>query len=68
MTICNLYGEDGIEIHLNADYDICDAQDAIVCVVGHQVYVCPAEEARQKIRAAYLEHAGIADPTLDKWD
>jgi hypothetical protein len=60
----NLYGEqDGIVIYLNADHDICDNQDATVRVIGHDLYVCPIEVARQKIRSAYLDRVGIADPT-----
>ena len=64
MKTINLYAEDGIAIHLTADYDICNANDddAEIKVIGHAAYVCSAEEADRKIRSAYLQRVGIADP------
>jgi hypothetical protein len=64
-SIVDLYGErPGILIGLTAEYDIVDHDDpeAVIRVRGHRVYLCSAEEADRKIRAAYLQRMGIADP------
>lgn len=66
--IVDLYGESGaIAIGLTEYYDICATRDSdcVVTVKGHRLYCCPADEARQRIRSAYLVHAGIADPLLE---
>jgi hypothetical protein len=59
MEIVNLYGEDGIAIHLSEHHDICDQDEAVVKVIGHRLYVSSVEEAEQSIRSAYLASRGL---------
>ena len=53
-ALTNLYGEDGIAIHLDAYDDFCDADEAAVRVVGRAIYSCSVEQAERSIRAEYL--------------
>ncbi len=62
VTTVDLYGEDGIAIYLSADHDICERDEAVVRVVGHDLYHGSIEDAERTIRRAYLSHAKIADP------
>lgn len=58
----NLYGEDGIAIYMSAYHDICDCDEAVVRVVGHDLYYGSMEDAERSIRRAYLAHINIPDP------
>lgn len=62
--IINLYGEDGIQIGLTADYDICEPQDddCTVIVIGHPAYAMSLEDAERSIRRAYLDRLSIPTP------
>ena len=52
----NLYGEEnGIAIYLSPEGDIATQHEpGVIKVVGHALYVCPAQEAEEKIRAEYI--------------
>jgi hypothetical protein len=58
----NLYGEDGIAVYLSAYHDICDRDEAVVRVVGHDLYHGSVEEAERSIRRAYLDQTNTPDP------
>ena len=56
MRTINLYGVDGINIHLDKYNDIVAGDDpsAIVKVIGYTLYASSLEEAQQSIRREYL--------------
>lgn len=56
MKNVNLYGEDGIAVHIDQWGDVVEAKDetATLRVVGHAAYACSLDEARESIRREYL--------------